>query len=162
MVDITLPPALPSDATVIEVAPADAAEIEQLMRHVIHASVSAEADVLAETVANTRANLDWSIANPDKCCHLKCVAGDRIVGVVLVKDFWNLCSLFVEPGYQGRGVGRALVLAAVEKCRGRHERNALWLNAAANAVSFYARLGFLPRQTVQALPPGFQAMQLPL
>jgi GNAT superfamily N-acetyltransferase len=79
-----------------------------------------------------------------------------------VKEFWNLCSLFVDQNHQGSGIGRALVSAAAAACRGKSPKQALWLNAATDAIGFYERLGFEPRQSRQRLPPGFMAMQLPV
>jgi GNAT superfamily N-acetyltransferase len=140
----------------------DVPELVDLIARVIATSVVADAPVRAEMTENALGNLQWSVEHPEKCCHLKCTAQGGIIGVVLVKNFWNLCSLFVLPEFHGQGVGRMLVLAAVDHCRGKSERNALWLNAATNAVSFYVKLGFIPRSTAQPLPPGFQAMQLSL
>jgi GNAT superfamily N-acetyltransferase len=150
------------DFDVSTVAPQDVPELGDLIARVIATSVAANAPVRAEMTENALSNLRWSVEHPEKCCHLKCTAQGGIVGVVLAKNFWNLCSLFVLPEFHGRGVGRTLVLAAVDHCRGKSERNALWLNAATNAVSFYSKLGFIPRSTSQPLPPGFQAMQLSL
>jgi len=147
---------------VSEVVQHDAPEVLRFMEQVIATAVAADAAVRAEMTENAGSNLHGSMAQPQTCCHLKCVAEGRIVGVVLVKNFWNLCSLFVAPEYHRRGIGRALVSAAMDRCRGRSERQALWLNAATNAVPFYRELGFRPRPTDQALPPGFQAMQIDL
>lgn len=132
------------------------------MAAVITSSVSADEAVLAETIVNVNSNVGVWLERPEKCVHIVATAGEAIVGVVLVKDFWNLCSLFVDPRHQGSGVGRALVEAAAAACRGRSPKHALWLNAATNAIGFYQRLGFQPRQSGQALPPGFMPMQLTL
>jgi GNAT superfamily N-acetyltransferase len=61
---------------------------------------------------------------------------------VLVKNFWNLCSLFVEPSYHRRGVGRSLIQEAVKQCAARNEWPYLRVNAAPNAVQFYSAIGF--------------------
>lgn len=145
----------------LDVCPGDAPELDALMTRVI-AHELADAAVRAETLENVRRNLGWSIEHPEHCCHLKCIAEDRLVGVILVKHFWNLCSLFVAPELHRRGIGRELVFAAIERCRGRSDKNALWLNAATNAVAFYEHLGFTSRASAQPLPRGFRAMQRPL
>ena len=90
------------------------------------------------------------------------MADGRIVGVVLVKNFWNLCSLFVDPTVQWRGIGRLLIESAIEPCRGRSPRSAIWLNASPNAVTFYRHMGFAPRVSDRILPPGFEAMEYAL
>lgn len=90
----------------------DVADIAALIAHVIDVSVDAAPQEKAAFVQNTQRNL------------------------------WNLCHLFVRPGHQSRGVGRALMEAAIARCAGRSEHGYLRLNAARNAVGFYRRLGF--------------------
>jgi GNAT superfamily N-acetyltransferase len=132
------------------------------MARTIRVSVTQENDLLASTLANVNRNVDYWLAHPEACVHLKASDGSGLIGVVLVKEHWNLCSLFVEPEHHGRGVGRALVEAAAVQCRGRSPRQALLLNAAVGAIPFYTRLGFEARATSQLLPPGFLAMHRPL
>jgi GNAT superfamily N-acetyltransferase len=146
-----------------EAQPGDAGLVKAFMAHVIAASVTQDAALLADLQANVEGNVDWWLAHPDDALHLKAVTeGGHLVGVVLVKRFWNLCSLFVEPRLQGRGVGRALLEAAIPQCRGRSPKSAIWLNAAPGAIAFYRRLGFVERAATTPLPPGFLALQRPL
>ncbi len=112
-----------------------------------------------EFISNVADNLHWWCTNSDQGCHLKCTLDGNIVGVILVKKFWNLCSLFVAPGHQGQGLGRALMLAAIDQCKGKSEKQAIWLNAAPNAIPFYQAMGCISRSSKQALPQGFSAMQ---
>lgn len=147
--------------TVLRAAePSDQAAIHDLMVDVITASV--DAPYRPETIANVLQNLGRWRSDPDNGLHLVALAGDAVVGVVLVKEFWNLCSLFVARRCQRQGIGRALVLAAIEGCRGRSPRQAIHLNAAPAAVGFYRSLGFVDRASGQPLPPGFVPMRLPL
>lgn len=114
---------------------------------------------LPSVIENVMSNLSWSERNFELCCHLKCTTTDHeIVGVVLVKSFWNLCSLFVAPELHRQGIGRALVMAAAHECRGRSEKKAIWLNAASNAIPFYRAAGFGSRTTAQVLPSGVVSM----
>jgi GNAT superfamily N-acetyltransferase len=144
------------------VAPADAAEVQTLMSRVIAASVAADARHLEEMVANVNSNVAFWLQQPGQCVHIKASAQGRIVGVVLVKNFWNLCSLFVDPAWQHQGCGRALTEAASLGCKGRSPEGAIFLNAATSAIPFYQHLGFRFRESKQPLPPGFRAMQRPL
>lgn len=150
------------NAAIVDVVADDAAAVKAFMVRVIAHSVTREGALLADLRANVDGNVDWWLAHPHDAVHLQAVQGGRLVGVILVKQFWNLCSLFVEPASQGLGLGRGLVEAAIARCAGRSPKQALWLNAAPGAIGFYRALGFMDRQPTKALPPGFAAMQRPV
>ena len=124
-----------------DVSPNDAPDVDALMTRVI-ARELADAAVRAGTLENVRSNLAWSMAHPERCCHLKCVAEEGIVGVILVKQFWNLCSLFVAPELQRRGIGRELVRSCARHFV-RHGQFGfyLWVLKANRARLFYEALG---------------------
>ena len=113
-------------------------------------------------IENVSRNLAFWRESPERCVQLVAESDAEIVGVVLIKEFWNLCSLFVAPEHQRRGLGRRLVLEAIAACRARGREGAICLNAAPNAVGFYAALGFELRDSRQQLPPGFTAMSFQL
>lgn len=138
----------------------DKAAILDLMVRVINASV--EPAYRAETIENVTRNLEVWCQEPAHCFHFVAEGENEVVGVILVKAFWNLCSLFVAPEWQRRGIGKQLLLAAIGTCRERSPKQAIYLNSAASAVSFYKALGFVSRESSQQLPQGFQAMQLAL
>lgn len=140
--------------------PEDRDAILALMVDVIGGALAAEHQ--AGTVDNVAGNLAFWAERPERCVHLVAESDGVLVGVVLVKEFWNLCSLFVAPAHQGQGLGRRLVFEAIAACRERSREPALYLNAAPDAVGFYARIGFVPRETRQHLPAGFQAMRYEL
>ncbi len=54
---------------------------------------------------------------------------------------WRLRGMAVEPALQGQGVGRALIVAALETLRANGGVG-LWCNARSTAVPFYSALGF--------------------
>ncbi|MEW2568060.1 GNAT family N-acetyltransferase [Streptomyces sp. NPDC047070] len=56
----------------------------------------------------------------------------------------ELYAIYVDPGRTGRGVGRALLRASVERCAAAgHDRMLLWvLRENAGARRFYERAGF--------------------
>ncbi|MGB7193839.1 MAG: GNAT family N-acetyltransferase [Collimonas pratensis] len=145
------------------VEPHDLEQLRQFTERIIVAEkVTGDPALQAELIHNVHQNLDWGLANREHCCHLKYTRDGRIVAVVLVKNFWNLCSLFVTPELHRQGIGRALILAAVQHCRALSERPSIRLNSAPNAVAFYAALGFQPAESTRTLPPGFRAMALRL
>ncbi len=138
----------------------DKEAILALMVGVIQTAI--EAQHQAETIQNVSSNLDSWARQPEASVHLLATRGSAIIGVVLIKDFWNLCSLFVQRSEQGLGIGRRLTLAALQACKGRSPIGAVYLNAAPGAVAFYRRLGFYPRESKQKLPPGFLSMGIAL
>jgi len=137
----------------------EAEDIRNLMRLVVEGSLEREHQ--AQMIGNANANVDVWLQRPSGCVHLVAVDQDRLVGVIMVKNFWNLCSLFVDPSHR-LGVGRTLVVKAIALCKDNSPEQAILLNAAPGAIAFYECLGFAPRESRQALPPGFLAMRLPL
>jgi ribosomal protein S18 acetylase RimI-like enzyme len=121
----------------------DLDEIGAFVAHVILVSVDASDEEKARFVQNTQSNLRKVAAAPDDSLHLKCLNGERLIGVVLVRDYWNLCHLFVASDAQRQGVGRALLEAAITRCRGKSPRGSIVLNSSRNAVGFYRHLGFM-------------------
>ena len=75
-----------------------------------------EEPIRSEIVANAQGNIDWWIARHSGV-HLKATAAGQIFGVVLVKNHWNLRSLFVAPS-SGK-VGRRLLSASIAECSGQ-------------------------------------------
>ena len=122
----------------------DEATLESMMLRTIRTSVRIEAEEMAVVITNVVANMRWAFDHAHQCVHLKCVNDGRIIGAVLVKNFWNLCSLFVEPNEHRRGIGRNLIEEAVRLCAARNERPYVRVNAAPNAVTFYSAMGFAP------------------
>jgi GNAT superfamily N-acetyltransferase len=54
---------------------------------------------------------------------------------------WHLRQMATAPGLRGRGIGSAILTAAVDWCTAQRGR-LLWCNAREGAVAFYARHGF--------------------
>src|ERR1700761_6531256 len=118
------------------------AAVGSMMSRTSRTSVRIEADEMAAVITNVLANMHWAFDHAHQCVHLKCVVDGRIAGAVLVKNFWNLCSLFVEPSDHRRGIGRSLIEEAIRQCVARNERPYVRVNAAPNAVEFYSAMGF--------------------
>jgi len=87
-------------------------------------------------------SLDWWIENKDKSLLLVCENGDSILGVALVKEYWNFSVLFVAPQQQRSGVGRDLVDSVINSCKDRSPKGYLRLNSSNYAVPFYKKMGF--------------------
>lgn len=106
------------------------------------AQTKAEAEFL---IADVGTSLDAWRADPSNTIHLLHENNGSPAGVILVKRYWNLCNLFVDPSVQRRGIGRALLDAVVPICRQRSPREKLMVNSSTVAVPFYKAYGF--RQT---------------
>ena len=76
------------------------------------------------------------------------------------KDRWNLEHVWVDPARHGRGVGRALVLHALDEARRRHE-GVVELLSDPYATGFYERLGARRTGEVPAPMPGAKNRTLP-
>ncbi|MBT9316198.1 GNAT family N-acetyltransferase [Leptothoe spongobia TAU-MAC 1115] len=150
------------EVQIVPVAFEDKTELLDLMTRVICTSVTQEIDLQSSYIENITKNLEWWAANPELGCHLKAVNNETIVGVILVKKFWNLCSLFVVPECHRQGIGRALMMAAIDDCRAKSDKRAIHLNAAPDEIAFYRAMGFIPSKSDQSLPKGVEPMKFVL
>jgi len=85
--------------------------------------------------------------------HAGAFAGDTLVGIATLHHkpppeeaddgAWQLRGMAVLPEQQGRGIGRALVLACQQAALTRGATR-LWCNGRVSAMGFYTALGFAP------------------
>lgn len=91
---------------------------------------------------------------------LLCFAGPNLVGTVGLKGDY-LRSLFVDPTFQGQGLGKVLTTRIEEEARQRAIPK-LMLHSSLTARSFYAALGY-EFVELQSYPEGpFVLMRKPL
>lgn len=112
----------------------------------------------------------FKYANPEamservKNNHFVLVAavGDRIVGMIEMRDFDHLSLLFVDSDFHRRGISRELLRQAVDICReNRPDMAEVLVNSSPFAIPVYEKLGFRitgPEQTVNGIR--FQSMVL--
>lgn len=129
----------------------EAADILAFMEEIVATSVDAPPESKIVFLGNLRRNVERWAEAPEQSVHLKFVEHGVVLGVVLVRDFWNLCSLFVAPAHHRRGIGSKLFLEAVAICRSKAVAPSIRLNAAHNAVPFYRALGFQEAPPVPGL-----------
>jgi GNAT superfamily N-acetyltransferase len=134
----------------------DLPAIDALIERCVLQSIDASANEKAYFLQRIRQNLAWWKDNPERAVHVQISANAIPVGVILVKNFWNLCHLFVDPSRQRTGIGSALVNAAIAQCRGRTTHPAIVVNSSRNAVAFYRSQGFV---MVHDAPPPYSGLQ---
>ena len=98
-----------------------------------------EATALIEEIGQSLS--DWMESGASGF-HSKYTFANELVGFIVVQDHCKLSHLFVLPGFQGRGIGRWLVEAAVEACRYRSPCQKIHLNASTTASGFYEAMEF--------------------
>jgi GNAT superfamily N-acetyltransferase len=118
----------------IEIRQATAAEVRRLRRDVLRPSGTLDPppyDLMPETK------------------HVAAIDGDRVVGCVTVFPApfvdeplgWQLRGMAVDPAYQGKGIGRRVLEAAVEVARSIGVP-LLWANGRLNVMAFYEAAGW--------------------
>lgn len=91
---------------------------------------------------------------------LLCIADAELVGTVGLKGDY-LRSLFVEPAYQGQGLGKVLVARIEDEARKRAMPE-IMIHSSLTAQAFYSALGF-EMVELQSYPEGpFVLMRKPL
>jgi GNAT superfamily N-acetyltransferase len=69
--------------------------------------------------------------------------GDRIVGIIEVRDNSHVCLFFVESRLHRQGIGRSLFEGALKMCReNRTDLTFVDVNSSPNSVGVYESLGF--------------------
>lgn len=132
----------------------DLAAARSLTRAALHSTAYLSAGEIDELLEHCCANYAQCVAEGDAHLFLKCLHGEELVGLMLVKAYWNLAELYICPAKQGSGAGRALLAQALLLCRTRSPRGHLRANASRNAEGFYRRHGFVDFPLAQPLPYG--------
>jgi GNAT superfamily N-acetyltransferase len=126
-----------------------------LIRDSVPADLDALRDVYRRSSLSNDGDRSILLANPDVLefpgpatgdgrTRVAVAAGGRVVGfatTLIAGDAAELDDLFVDPGWMRRGIGRALVLDAIEIARGRGASR-VEVTANPHALVFYSRAGF--------------------
>ncbi|MGR5147008.1 GNAT family N-acetyltransferase [Photobacterium alginatilyticum] len=132
----------------------DIAEITVLIEHVIKTCIDVTDRDANDLVAHSVYNMLLWKKNKHNAAHLVYRLDNRIVGVVLVKEFWNITSLFIDSDYQGRGIGKALITEALALCRVKSPKGLVRLSSSTHAQDFYRAIGFEQAGESKPLPGG--------
>lgn len=127
------------------IEPLITADLDDALR-VSHAAIlgtqTLTAEEWAELAEHNAQNFALGLADPDVHLALKSVRQGKLAGVILVKQFWNLAVLYVDPQWHGQGVGSELLLHALALCATQSPRGHVRTNSSSTAVGFYTRHGF--------------------
>lgn len=85
--------------------------------------------------------LEWESWDGDCAWFVAEDGGNTIVGIGRLSPEGRVGRMAVLPEWRGRGVGSALLVAALTEARGRRQRR-VELSAQSRAVPFYERHGF--------------------
>ena len=138
----------------------DLPEIHRLISVAIRASVASDAVEEQALLSEIDKILAWWTQHQDKCIHIKYLIDEVIVGMALVKDFWNLACVFVAPEHQRRGIGKLLVEEILARCKTCSLCTHAKVNSSTNAVAFYESLGFVRSGPARDLPGGCVPLRL--
>ena len=136
------------------VGASDLPGVRSLIAAAIRGSV-AESESDAEfLIADINETLDKWLHDPRDSVHLKYEVAGEILGVALVKNFWNLSTLFVAPARQRQGIGRALMAEVLRVCGPASPRGKVEVNSSRVAVPFYETQGFRRTGRTHVRPGG--------
>lgn len=127
---------------VCEIEKDDLGRLRELVAKTVRASVScgeAEAAVLIAEIVESLTR--WFASGSPGFGRKYCLDGET-AGFVVVREYRKLTHLFARPEFQSRGIGRALVDAAVAACRTKSPGQKIELNSSSNAAGFYEAVGF--------------------
>ncbi|MBB1432665.1 GNAT family N-acetyltransferase [Pseudoalteromonas sp. SG43-4] len=129
--------------------------LSDLISSTVNKCIDADVDSLKLIIDDTIACSKSWLAGDIEGVHLVYKHDSRIVGTILVIDYWNMASLFVLPEFHGRGIAKKLVDIALKLCRDKYPNGSVKLNSSKFASSFYKNYGFVPNGESKNLPGGF-------
>lgn len=133
----------------------DLEKIRQVISSAIRQCVTDSNEHYEFLYSDVCSSLDWWIENKDKALLLVCEEGDSILGMALVKEFWNFSALFVNPKQHRLGIGRDLVTSVLTICKHKSPKGCLMLNSSNYAAAFYKKMGFVQTGDAIDRPGGY-------
>lgn len=137
-----------------EIEDVDLPEIGNLISDSLRSCVTNDETIHGNLLSEILNGFDWWHSNKEKCFGRVAVQEEKILGVILVKEFWNFSDLFVLPEAQRKGIGKTLVKLALDECRTKSPTKKMVLNSSTFAKSFYSQMGFKSSGDSRDLPGG--------
>ncbi|GAA6168250.1 hypothetical protein NBRC116591_20610 [Sessilibacter corallicola] len=119
----------------------DLEDLKRIAKAALFHSVDAPDDEKERLLPHILNDIEKAICLDEKI-YLKYV-GSEIQGFILIKHYWNLSQLFIDPKFQSLGLGGALLTEALLRIRNRENSGYVRLNSSDNAVGFYQKYGFV-------------------
>ncbi len=118
---------------------------------VVNHSVNVQPEEKQNIINGIHSNIKtwWNL---DNCVFLKYEDNNKIVGFILIKEYWNFSDIFVLPSKQRKGIGNKLAQNALLICKGSTSKSSIRVNSSLNAVSFYKKLGFVTVKIKNEIP----------
>lgn len=138
----------------LEPTKADLPQILELISNVLLICVTKDLEVHSTLLSDITEGYSWWIEHKDKAYCRICKTKGKVVGVILIKEFWSFSDLFVDPAYQKKGIGRTLIKDAIAVCREKSPKKKLMLNSSDYACGFYRIMGFVQTGKPRDLPGG--------
>jgi GNAT superfamily N-acetyltransferase len=75
---------------------------------------------------------------------LGCFEGEKLVGVMAMRDFYHVSLFFVDKVYHRKGIAKELFSRAMKQCiQGNSDFTEITVNSSPYAVEIYKKLGFV-------------------
>lgn len=128
--------------------------IAKLIDETVNACIEASEDdrrkIVEHSIAESLDCIEGKVAG----AHLLHRSPDGVNGLVLVKDYWNMVSLFVLPNSQRNGIATELLNEVVGICSEISSKQSISLNSSNYASGFYENYGFKLSGQPHDLPGG--------
>ena len=121
--------------------------VRHLLQETISACIDAEPEAQSRIIDHSLTSSAHWLAAGGEGVHLAFIdpnhnSENHVIGMILVKDYWNLVNLYVSPDAQCQGIASALIATAIERCRRHATHEKLRLNSSYFAAGFYQKMGF--------------------
>lgn len=126
---------------ILDVTPQDQASLLKVATTAIEAQVMPVLDEEGRsTMRSAQARESNRVVDKAYYSAAKAVVDDQITGYVAWTSEGKVAHLYVDPTFQGIGIGGALLRHAIAEIPGQQ----IHLRASINSVGFYEKLGFAP------------------
>ena len=132
----------------------DLPELHYLIAQSVHACIEADEvdreNIIVDSLCSSEANLHGHCEG----VHLVYEQGNELYGMILIKEYWNMASLFVRPDKHHQGIATKLLNEALVICRSNSSEQQIRLNSSHYATGFYETYGFIKNGPAKDLPGG--------